>query len=258
MSRRRGRAADTMEETAAGVRSPGGTEWMELSMKRIVRRRVLGGSAVLAVALCTAFGGTAHAQDWKATTVNDTSALQPPAGSKVAIVEFMDLECPVCAQMDPIVEKAASDHHVAWVHHDFPLPYHNWSFAAAVNARYFDSKSPVLGNEYRAAVFANQNSIDNVPVLAQFTQKFANEHHIDLPFLMDPGGKFDAEVKADRSLAQRMGIDRTPSIWVVAETPGGPTYAELLNRNGLDELIEKEQAKVGPVKTPTAKKHAGE
>lgn len=202
-------------------------------------------SAIFVLSLCCGLGASAHAQDWKPTTVNDTSPLKPPPGAKVAIVEFMDMECPVCAQMDPIVERAASEHHVPWVHHDFPLPYHNWSFAAAVNARFFDSKSPALGNEYRAAVFANQSSIDNVPSLAQFTQKFAAAHHIDLPFIMDPGEKFAAEVRADSALGKRVGIDRTPTIWVVAETPTGPTYAELLDRNGLDALIDKEQAKVG-------------
>ena len=212
-------------------------------------------SVQVVLAVCSSLGIAMHAQDWKPTPITDTAALQPPAGSKLAIVEFMDLECPVCAQMDPVVEKAASDHHVAWVHHDFPLPYHNWSFAAAVNARYFDSKSPVLGNQYRAAVFANQTSIDNVPVLTQFTQKFASDHHVDLPFLMDPGGKFDAAVKADRSLAQRMGINRTPSIWVVAQTPNGPTYAELLEKNGLDSLIAQEQSKVGTVHTAAKKQH---
>jgi protein-disulfide isomerase len=216
--------------------------------------RLLRTSALIVLTLGSTLGLVAHADDWKPTSLNDTSALKPPPGAKVAIVEFMDLECPVCAQMDPIVEKAAADHHVAWEHHDFPLPYHNWSFAAAVNARFFDSKSPSLGNEYRAAVFANQSSIDNVSVLAQFTQKFAAAHHIDLPFIMDPGGKFDAEVKADRALGQRMGIARTPTIWVVAQTPSGPTYAELLNRNGLDDLIAEEQAKAGPA----TKKQRGE
>jgi len=208
--------------------------------------------------LLTASAGLLHAQDWKPTKLNDTSALQPPPGSKVAIVEFMDLECPVCAAMDPVVQKAAAEHHVPWLHHDFPLPYHNWSFAAAVNARYFDSKSPELGNEYRAAVFANQTNIDNIPGLSQFTQKFANDHHIQLPFLMDPGGKFDAEVKADRALAQKMGVARTPSIWVVARTASGPTYVELLNRNGLDSLIDKEEAVAGPAPHATAKKQHGE
>jgi protein-disulfide isomerase len=216
--------------------------------------RLWRGSVLVVLSICS-LGAALHAQDWKPTSLNDTSALKPPAGAKVAIVEFMDLECPVCAQMDPIVQRAANDYHVAWVHHDFPLPYHNWSFAAAVNARYFDSKSPALGNEYRAAVFANQSSIDNVPVLTQFTQKFANDHHVALPFLLDPGGKFDAEVKADRALAQKMGVNRTPTIWVVAQTPTGPTYAELLDRNALGNLIEQEEAKAGPAKAASKKVH---
>jgi protein-disulfide isomerase len=205
-------------------------------------QRLLRSFALAALSFSSAL---AFAQGWTPTKVTDTSILKPPPGTKIAIVEFMDLECPVCAQMDPIVQRAAADHHVLWVHHDYPLPYHNWSFAAAVNARFFDSKSAALGNQYRAAIFANQNNIDNVPSLSQFTQKFAKDHNIDMPFLIDPGEKFANEVKADRSLAQHMGVDRTPTIWVVAETPHGPTYAELLDRNGLDSLIEKEQALVG-------------
>jgi protein-disulfide isomerase len=194
---------------------------------------------------------------WQPTQLKDTSALKPPAGAKVAIVEFLDLECPVCAQMDPAIEAAASQHHVAWVHHDFPLPMHNWSFAAAVNARFFDSKSPVLGNQYRSAVFANQTNIDNIPGLTQFTQKFAQEHGVALPFILDPGEKFSNEVKADRDLARRMDIQRTPTIFVVAETSSGPTFTELLDRNQLDSLIEQEKAKVGPVKTAAVAKGHG-
>ena len=33
----------------------------------------------------------------------DTSMLKPPAGAKVAIYEFDDLECPACAHALPIV-----------------------------------------------------------------------------------------------------------------------------------------------------------
>ncbi len=180
---------------------------------------------------------------WKATAVKDASVLKPPAGSKVAVVEFMDLQCPVCAQVSPVVETTAKQRHVAVVHHDFPLPMHNWSFAAAVNARFFDSKSQELGNAYRSAVFANQDSIDNVPSLTQFTQKFAQDHKVELPFLMDPGDKFANEVKADRDLARRMELQRTPTIFVVAQTASGPQYAELLDRNGLNALIDQEMTK---------------
>jgi protein-disulfide isomerase len=64
------------------------------------------------------------------------SALKPPAGAKVAIVEFDDLECPSCAHAVPIIEKAAAQYKIPVVHHDYPLTeIHVWSFDAAVTAR---------------------------------------------------------------------------------------------------------------------------
>src|ERR1700677_4958454 len=78
----------------------------------------------------------------------DTSALHPPPGAKVAIVEFADLECPSCAMENPVFMQAVEKYHVAWVRHDYPLPQHNWSFQAAVNARWFDTKSKKPGDDY--------------------------------------------------------------------------------------------------------------
>jgi hypothetical protein len=41
-----------------------------------------------------------------ATSFRDTSMLRAPAGSKVAVYEFEDLECPACAHAFPIVHEA--------------------------------------------------------------------------------------------------------------------------------------------------------
>jgi protein-disulfide isomerase len=147
----------------------------------------------------------------------DTSALHPPPGAKVAIVEFADLECPSCAMENPVIMQAVEKYHVAWVRHDYPLPQHNWSFQAAVNARWFDTKSKKLGDDYRNAVFANQASIESKDDLQKFTQKFAQQHGTALPFVMDPQGKLAADVKADGALATKMGINETPTAWVVTE-----------------------------------------
>jgi protein-disulfide isomerase len=147
----------------------------------------------------------------------DTSALHPPPGAKVAIVEFADLECPSCAMENPVIMQAVEKYHVAWVRHDFPLPQHNWSFQGAVNARWFDTKSKKLGDDYRNAVFANQASIETKDDLQKSTQKFAQQHGVALPFVMDPQGKLTAEVKADQDLANRIGIHETPTVWVVTE-----------------------------------------
>ncbi len=106
------------------------------------------------------------------TQVHDPSALKPPPGARVAIVEFEDMECPDCAAANPLLKQAAEKYHIPWIRHDFPLPFHNWSFQAAVNARWFDTKSKNLGDDYRDYIFANQPSIETPAQLAQFTQNF--------------------------------------------------------------------------------------
>lgn len=195
----------------------------------------LFGAALLTVA------AAAHAQFGAppTTPVHDPAALKPPAGARVAIVEFMDLECPNCAVTNPLVKNAAEKYNIPWVRHDFPLPQHNWSFQAAVYARWFDTKSVKLGNDYRDSVFANQRSIEMPPQLMQFTQGFAQSHGVGLPFAVDPQGKLTALVKADYALGQRIGIDHTPTIWIVTNgANGAPPFIEVVDDNRLFETID--------------------
>lgn len=178
------------------------------------------------------------------TQVLDASALHPPPGANVAIVEFSDLECPACAHANPLLMQAVAQYHIPWVRHDFLIPGHLWSPAAAVNARWFDTKGNGLGDEYRNAVFANQTSIYNVNVLAQFTQKFAQSHGISLPFSVDPQGKLAAEVKADSELGVRTGVRKTPTIFIVTAHSKGAPYIEVLNADtdlyrDIDQALEE-------------------
>jgi hypothetical protein len=223
-------------------------------MHRTVRlaRPVPGGSRLNFAGLLPAFAAallllattvTAHAQfapPSPGTQVRDSSALHPPAGARVAIVEFEDLECPDCARANPLLKEAATNYKIPWVRHDFPLPFHNWSFNAAVNARWFDTKSKALGDEYRDQVFANQVSIVSPDGLRQFTQRFADSHKIALPFAMDPQGSLATLVKADYALGQRIGIEHTPTIWVVtASNSRGAPFVEVVDRSKLYELIDQ-------------------
>lgn len=173
------------------------------------------------------------------TVVHDPAALKPPAGAKVAIVEFEDLECPDCANANPVLKKAAEQYHIPWLRHDFPLPFHNWSFQAAVNARFFDTKGNNLGNDYRDSVFANQISIETPAQLQQFTQKYAQAHGVALPFAVDPMGKLTQEVKADYALGQRIGIEHTPTIWIVTSSTHAAPFVEVVDRSKLYQLIDQ-------------------
>jgi protein-disulfide isomerase len=149
-------------------------------------------------------------------TFKDTSPLRPPAGAKVAIFSFEDLECPACARAFPMVQSAIDHYKIPLVRHDFPLKMHLWSFDAAVNARYLQDKvSPKTAEEYRGAVFAAQSSIASKEDLRNFTQRWFQAHHLNMPFVMDPAGLFTAEVNADQTLGERIGITQTPTIWVV-------------------------------------------
>ncbi len=173
------------------------------------------------------------------TQVHDPAALKPPAGARVAIVEFEDMECPDCARANPLLREAATKYNIPWVRHDFPLSFHVWSFQAAVNARWFDLKSKKLGDEYRDAVFANQPSITNLDVLRSFTEKFAADHKIALPFAVDPQGTLTAAVKKDYALGQQVGIEHTPTIWVSTNNSKGAPFVEVVDRSKLFQLIDQ-------------------
>jgi protein-disulfide isomerase len=188
--------------------------------------------------------------------VFDASALHPPAGARVAIVEFDDLQCPACAAANPTLMAAAAKYHIPWVRHDFLIPYHNWSKFAAINARWFDQKSKAIGDDYRNQVFANQNSIYNPDSLNQFTQNFAKSHGLALPFAIDPQGKFIAEINADSDLARRTGIKSTPTVFIVTSGGKAAPFTQVVNpKQDLYNTIDRAIADTAqPTRQTTAKK----
>ena len=146
----------------------------------------------------------------------DTSVLKLPAGDRVAIIEFEDLECPACAHAAPIIKTAIEHYKVPYIRYDFPLQMHIWSRDAAVTARYLQDKvSPDAGETYRRDVFANQTSIASKDDLSNFTQRWFKAKNLQMPFVVDPTGRFAAEVQADQTLGERVGLIETPSIFVV-------------------------------------------
>jgi len=159
------------------------------------------------------------------TKVLNASALKPPPGAHIAIVEFDDLECPSCAHANPILKGAAAQYKIPWIRHDFLIPGHLWSANAAVDARWFDTRSKALGDEYRDEVFANQSYIYNPNVLQQFTEKFAQAHGVALPFAIDPEGKLAAAVQADTDLGKNTGVSATRKLTCER------THASRLRRN---------------------------
>jgi protein-disulfide isomerase len=195
-----------------------------------IRRLLLFVVFACCVSLCLPLFSTVLADD-----VPD--ALRPPKGSQVALVVFEDLQCPQCGRVAPLLEQASRTYKIPLVQHDFPLPLHNWSFDAAVLARYFDTHSKEVGNEFRARVFEHQMEI-TPQNLRGFAEKFAAEHKIALPFVVDPDGKLAGLVRADKDLGLSLHIDHTPTIWVVSNKRGGKPYVEIKDTSQLYVTID--------------------
>lgn len=164
-------------------------------------------------------------------------ALRPPKGAQVAIVVFEDLQCPQCGRVAPLLAQASRTYKIPLVQHDFPLPMHNWSFDAAVMARYFDTHSKEIGNAFRETVFEHQMEI-NPQNLRGFEEKFAAERKIGLPFVVDPDGKLAGLVRADKDLGTSLHIDHTPTIWVVSGKRPGKPYVEVTDPKELYVTID--------------------
>jgi protein-disulfide isomerase len=170
-------------------------------------------------------------------SAQDTSALRPPKGAQVALVVFEDLQCPKCRQDAPLVKQAGDTYKIPVVHHDFPLPMHNWSYDGAIMARYFDSQSKLLGSQFREYIFQHQPEI-TPQTLRAFAERFASEHKLSLPFVLDPQGKLAAEVNADRDLGKRIGIEHTPTIYVVSAKSQGKPFVEVKDSSQLFQMID--------------------
>jgi protein-disulfide isomerase len=172
-----------------------------------------------------------------ATAQDTPEVLRPPKGAQVAIVVFEDLQCPMCRRTAPLVEQASKTYKIPVVRHDFPLPMHNWSYQAAVMARYFDTHSKTLGNEFRDYIFENQLEISPQNLRA-YGEKFATAHKVDFPFVIDPSGKLASQVNADRDLGTAIKLSHTPTVYIVSNRNPSKPYIEVKDNTQLYSTID--------------------
>jgi len=202
--------------------------------------RVLFAALFVSVSVVSATAQTSLPPN-QVTHFRDTSMLVPPAGAKVAILEWEDLECPACAHAFPFVHMAIDHYKIPLVRRDFLIPGHIWSKDAATIARYLQDKvSPDLATEYRREVFASQFKIASKDDLNRFTQEFFTKNGKQLPFVVDPSGQLAKEVAADDDLGLKLGLSETPTIIVV--TPKG--WIQVKDVSDLYEAIDQAEAMV--------------
>ncbi len=206
---------------------------MHLTFAGVSRGIVVG----LMVSLAGVAGGQTSMPPNHASEFADTSMLKPPAGAKVAIIEWEDLECPYCAHAFPLVQAAVKRYKIPLVRYDIHIPSHMWSHEAALYARYLEDRvSPELATEYRRELFASQEKIANKDDLDRFTKAFFASHGRELPLLIDPTGQLEREVSAGDALGHRLTAKMyTPMILVVTPT----AWIEVKDVADLNQAIDQ-------------------
>ena len=189
----------------------------------------------------------------QATPFKDTSLLKPPAGAKVAVIEYEDLECPACAHAFPIVHDAVKHYHLPMLEYDFQIPNHMWSHEAAIFSHYLKAKvSPELAEEYRREVFASQFRISSKDDLHNFNQSFMNAHGKPMPFVVDPTGEYDRDINTTTAQGIKLGVQHTPTIVVVTQNH----WIEVADVAQMYAAIDQAEADASRTAPATVKKTA--
>jgi protein-disulfide isomerase len=158
---------------------------------------------------------------------------QGPASAPVTLVEYSDLECPVCARMHEeletdIIPKYGDKLRV--VFKEFPLvTIHDWALTAAIAAQCTYQIDPALYVDFRSAVYKNQASIngDHARDLLLHMAAEAGVDNMKLAACIDAKDSLP-RVEANIQEADALGVTQTPTLFINGRTlVGAPPAADL-------------------------------
>lgn len=185
-----------------------------------------------------------------------------PANAPVLIVGFDDLECPFCAKMHaqlfPAILNRYKDQ-VRIVYRDFPLSQHPWAMRAAIDSNcvgaqstagywnlvdYIHAHANELGGEEKSLAKAN-TALDTLAREEGARQK------IDMGALSACVAKQDDKaVAASVKVAESMGVDSTPAMFINGEKLEGAYPIEDVYRMIDGALVAQGKTPPPPVAKP--------
>jgi protein-disulfide isomerase len=168
---------------------------------------------------------------------------QGPAHAPVIIVEYADLECPMCARVHEFLETRLVPQYgdkVRVVFKEFPLPGHDWSLTAAIACQCAYELYPSAYVPLRSAIFRNQQNI-NIANLRETLLSYGEQVGIDrvkLAACIDAKSTLP-RIQRDLAEGKRVNVDRTPTLFIngkmVVGLPSEDAYFQAINeamRNG--------------------------
>jgi protein-disulfide isomerase len=153
-------------------------------------------------------------------TIN--TANQPSLGSAAAaitIVEYSDLQCPMCSRMHDFLENDVLKKYagkVQVVFKEFPIPsIHDWTLTASVANQCVYQISPPMYVPYRSLIYKNQASI-NATNVRDLMISYGEQLGVDrlrLAACIDSKASL-ARVEANFREGQSVGVQSVPTTFV--------------------------------------------
>jgi len=193
--------------------------------------------------------------------------------AKVTIVNFDDLECPYCAQLNAEFFPATLDRYnglVKFVYMDYPLvEIHPWAMHAAVNANCLAAQDGTAYWNYVDYLHMHGQDVsgpdNNLAKSTAMLDKLANDEgareHLDAAKLDACVAKQDdTKIMAERKAADKAGVNATPTFFV-----SGERWAGELEKHQLWVMIDRAlkaqgiavPAQAPPVTNPPAAQKPG-
>ena len=177
-------------------------------------------------------GGDPHQEIVRLISLQD-QATQGPANAPVTLVEYSDLECPVCAHLQEeletdVVPKYGNKLRV--VFKEFPLvTVHDWALTGAIASQCIYRIDPSKYVDFRSAVFKNQESITGEharDMLLHFGAE-AGVDNMKLAACVDAKDSL-SRVEANMHEGEALGIGQTPTSFINGRTLiGAPPSADI-------------------------------
>jgi protein-disulfide isomerase len=187
-------------------------------------------------------GGDPRADIVRLISLKDQPS-QGPENAPVTLVEYSDLECPVCARMQEELEKEIVPKYgnkLRVVFKEYPLvAIHDWAQAAAIAAQCTYQLDPSKYVDFRSAVYKNQESMngDHARDLLLHIAAEAGVDNMKLAACIDAKDSLP-RVEANMREADALGVAQTPTSFINGKTlVGAPPAADI--EKIIDEILRE-------------------
>ncbi len=202
--------------------------------------------AVLILMTSCSSGDSSSGGGREGVAIKETDIVIGNREAKTTIVEYVDLQCPACAQFNQIIFKRVwrlIKQDVRWVFRNYPLknihPYaeiaSQYNEAAGIQGKYL---------EFHDLLFQNQSAWSSLGGKEEVEEKFLDYGEalgLDKEKLQQDAfsPSVMAKINADIASGNQLGVTGTPSVFIDGEKISLPRNAEEFFKQIVEKVKEK-------------------